>query len=401
MRFLFYSHDGFGLGHTRRHLAVASALAGAAKDATILLVTGTDEVARLGLPARVEIMKLPALRKVANEEYSSRHLAVSFEEIRALRSDLLLTLVKSFRPNVTLVDKHPFGASGEFKAGLKALRKLGGRSVLGFRDILDEPERVRAEWRPYGMQRRIANYYDRVLIYGERAIFDPVSVYAFPDALAERTLFCGYVVRHDDLEELVNFSWPFPLRPERKRPVVLATAGGGEDGFQLLKAFVEAAQTAPWQGVAVAGPMTPEPQFAALQRYVTAGGVSLRRFVPHLSALLGSVDALVCMGGYNTLAEAVSLGVPTVCVPRVAPRTEQLIRALAFERLGLLKTVTPDKLAADSLRAAVNCVLTADVAALRARAHAALSFEGARRTAELLTSLAAEKSSRTNIQSVS
>ena len=25
-RFLFYSHDGFGLGHTRRHLAVAHAL---------------------------------------------------------------------------------------------------------------------------------------------------------------------------------------------------------------------------------------------------------------------------------------------------------------------------------------------------------------------------------------
>ena len=26
MRFLFYSHDGLGLGHTRRHLAIAKAL---------------------------------------------------------------------------------------------------------------------------------------------------------------------------------------------------------------------------------------------------------------------------------------------------------------------------------------------------------------------------------------
>ena len=61
--------------------------------------------------------------------------------------------------------------------------------------------------------------------------------------------------------------------------------------------------------------------------------------MPNLSAWFGDVDALVCMGGYNTLAEAANAGTATVCVPRVAPRAEQAIRAQAFARLGLLQAV--------------------------------------------------------------
>jgi predicted glycosyltransferase len=72
MRFLFYSHDGLGLGHTRRHLALATALTELAPAASVLLVSGADDVHRLGLPDNVEVIKLPCLRKVANDHYVSR-----------------------------------------------------------------------------------------------------------------------------------------------------------------------------------------------------------------------------------------------------------------------------------------------------------------------------------------
>src|SRR5205807_3120239 len=179
MRFLFYSHDGLGLGHTRRHIAVAAALARICPTAAILVATSAEEVERHGLPHRVEILKLPGLRKESNESYSPRRLPLSADEIRSLRAALLVTTVKRFRPDVVLVDKHPFGARGEFKAGLKALRKKGGRAVLGLRDILDDPAQVLREWQPHQMQKRIAQYYDGVLVYGERAIFDPLKAYAF------------------------------------------------------------------------------------------------------------------------------------------------------------------------------------------------------------------------------
>ena len=389
MRYLFYSHDGLGLGHTRRHLAVAEALTEMSLEASVLLVTGANGVSRLGLPPHVEILKLPSLRKVANDQYSSRNLRVPPEDIRALRSELLRTAVKSFQPVVVLVDKHPFGAGGEFKAGLRALRRQGGLAALGLRDILDEPTRVLAEWRPYRMQQRIAKYYDRVLVYGHHSVLDPISAYEFPAALAARTHFCGYVVNREMSDELVNFKSPLPERENESLPVVLATAGGGEDGFALLETFMRTAAGAPWHGVVVAGPMTPEPEMQTLQRLAAESGVTVRHFVPQLSALFNSVDALVCMGGYNTISEAVSRGVPTVCVPRVVPRTEQLIRALAFERLGLMRTVHPDQLNPQKLREQIAAAIATPRQELRQRASKLLSFEGARQAAGHLIKLAA------------
>src|SRR6266850_2561826 len=392
LRFLFYSHDSLGFGHTRRHLAVAAALAEQATAATILLVTGAEEIARHGLPRQVEILKLPGLRKDANEKYSSRRLPVSVAEIRSLRSALLLATVKNFTPAVVLVDKHPFGASGEFKSGLKALRRSGGRAVLGLRDILDEPRQVLKEWRPYKMQQRIAEYYDEVLIYGERAVFDPVTAYDFPGPLAERTRFCGYVLNREHERSLENFEWPFPGREKRTRPVVLATAGGGEDGYRTLETFIRAAADGPWHAAAVAGPMTPDAELASLEKLATEKGVALRTFVPHLSALFDSVDALVCMGGYNTLVESAALGIPTVCVPRVKPRIEQLMRAEAFERLGLLQICRPGELTPEKLREQIFTAIKIRPQALRARAKDALKFNGASSAAECLLSLASRTS---------
>ena len=155
-RFLFYSHDGFGLGHMRRHLAVARALTELAPEASVLLVTGSDVVSRLNLTPSIDILKLPGLRKVSNDEYASRHLRILVSEIRALRSELLHAAVKAYRPTVVLVDKHPFGAKGEFRAGLEELRATGGCAVLGLRDILDEPASVLKEWSPHRMRERIS-----------------------------------------------------------------------------------------------------------------------------------------------------------------------------------------------------------------------------------------------------
>jgi predicted glycosyltransferase len=197
-RFLLYSHDGFGLGHTRRHVAIAAALAEMAPRASVLLASGADDVYRLGLPPRVEALKLPGLRKVANDRYQSRRLGIPTQEIRALRSALLVTAVKSFRPDVVLVDKHPFGPGGEFVDALAALKGLGGRATLGLRDILDEPPAVLSEWAAGNVRKGIEQFYDRVLVYGERSVFDPIAEYQFPQSLVERTRFCGYVLNRED-----------------------------------------------------------------------------------------------------------------------------------------------------------------------------------------------------------
>jgi predicted glycosyltransferase len=396
-RFLFYSHDGFGLGHTRRHLAVAQALTELAPEASVLLATGSDIMNRLNLTPPIDILKLPGLRKVSNDEYAPRHLQIPVSEIRALRSDLLLATVKAYRPTVVLVDKHPFGAKGEFRAGLEELRAAGGCAVLGLRDILDEPASVLKEWSAYRMRERISTFYDLVLVYGDRSVFDPVVEYDFPESLAARTRFCGYVVNRDDAELAGE---PLPsayLKDRGARPSVLATAGGGEDGFLVLQTFIRAAADGSWDAIAVAGPMSPVPELKTLRRLASKANVALHTYLPNLPEMFRSVDALVCMGGYNTLAEAVSRGVPTVCVPRTTPRREQLIRARAFERLGLLAMITPEKVNAVNLGRAIHSVVGISRQQLLARVHSALSFDGARQAARHLLALASAQPSCASI----
>ncbi len=389
-RFLFYSHDGLGLGHTRRNLAIAAALVELCPDASVLLACGTDEAHRLGLPAHVDVLKLPGLRKTKNDEYAARRLPVPKNDIRYLRSCLLEAAIRAFRPAVVLIEKHPFGARGEFRAGLQTLKEYGGRSVLGLRDILDDPAVVRREWAQHRLQERIAMFHDRVFVYGEPAVFDPVVEYRLPEPVARRTCFCGYVVNQDD-DAPSDPRPPEFSRAGRARPVVLATAGGGEDGFALLEHFISAADGAPWQGIVVAGPMIPEPELGLLREKAARATVQLHSFIPKLPALFGFIDALVCMGGYNTLTEAAAQSIPTVCVPRIVPRFEQLIRARAFERLGLLRMVHPKELGAAALRDAVSAALLTHREGLRDRVRARLNFDGARCAAHELLALAASE----------
>jgi predicted glycosyltransferase len=388
-RFLMYSHDGLGFGHARRNLAIATALTSASPNASVLLATSADEIHRLGVPPRVDVVKLPGLRKVANEQYTGRRLRIGGTGVINVRNSLLQATVESFKPSVILVDKHPLGARGELVPAIATIRGAGGRTVLGFRDILDEPQQVRAEWRGGDIPAVIAEHYDRILVYGHPAVLDPATEYGLPPEVAARTRFTGYVCNPPPVDRMTRDAFPLALLKPDGRPTVLATAGGGEDGFAILEAFIEAAAGADWRAIVVAGSQSTPEKRQQLREAAERAGVTFHTFVRGLDAWFDAVDCLVCMGGYNTIAEALSRGTPTVCVPRIIPRTEQLIRAEAFSRLGLMHYVHPERLTGESLREEVRASLQDSRTDLRARAHARLGFDGAQRAATLLLELAA------------
>jgi len=383
VRALFYSHDGQGLGHVRRNLAVADAVTRLDPRASVLVVSSTDHIDSLVVPPRVDILKLPGLCKVTNTSYASRRLGLSARETSSMRSALIASATESFAPQVLLSDKHPHGAHGELRASLAVLRAAGGRAVLGLRDILDEPATVRAEWQAAGVLDAIADDYDRVLVYGNRSVLDPAEVYGMTAPVRRLVRYCGYVANtpapHDGA----------PLCQPDGRPVVLATAGGGEDGNALLQAFVEASRDAPWHPVVVAGTDAAAEDAAALQRQVTELGGTYHRFVRNLPVHFTDIDALVCMGGYNTTTEALRAAVPTVLVPRVAPRQEQLLRARAFTALGLLQSVEPADLDGARLASAVQEALGDSRHRIQSAVQRVLGVDGADRAAAELLALAA------------
>ncbi|RMF19916.1 MAG: hypothetical protein D6760_12560 [Deltaproteobacteria bacterium] len=360
-RILFYSHDSFGLGHFRRSLTIASFLVRHIKGLSVLMLTGLDSAASFEAPRGVDFVKLPSIWKAGPDQYQTRHLRVSFARVHRMRAQLVRDVVRAFDPMLFVVDNVPLGVDAELMPTLKYLKKKRPhvRIVLTMRDVLDTPDHICPRWREIGVYDALEDFYDEIWIAGCRALFDPVTLYQFPPRVARRARFCGYVVRSVTPGETVYLRKQFRLEGA---PVVVASCGGGGDGYPLLDAFAGAARPLAADGirsVVFLGPDMPPEQrrdlkerLLPLSEYVTTFD-----YRPDLVAFLDLASATVSMAGYNTTCELVAMRKRAAVVPRVYPRFEQLLRAQAFERHGLMRVVHPDVLDAGELEGAVRCCL--------------------------------------------
>ena len=69
-------------------------------------------------------------------------MSIDFENLKNLRSALILSAVKSFDPDVFIVDKAPLGMKREVLSDAEVPHAASGLprfTVLGLRDVLDDP----------------------------------------------------------------------------------------------------------------------------------------------------------------------------------------------------------------------------------------------------------------------
>src|SRR5262249_22678984 len=151
LRVALYSHDTMGLGHMRRNLLIAQTLIGSPSPPVILMIAGAKEAGALPLPPGVDCLTLPSLGKDGEGRTCCRCLDLNLPALLALRSKTIAAALDAFEPDVLIADKVPRGAGHELDASLEAIRAHGlTRCVLGLRDVLDDPETVRREWREAG-----------------------------------------------------------------------------------------------------------------------------------------------------------------------------------------------------------------------------------------------------------
>jgi predicted glycosyltransferase len=344
-KILLYSHDTFGLGNIRRSLLLCQALRQEYADSAILLVTGSPVIHALPIPDGIDYIKLPCLDRVDAERYEPRFLSSWSEEVTRMRRGILLGTILDFSPDLMIVDKRAAGIDGELLDSLRALRRDQGavKLVLGIRDILDEPDKTRRSLARNQSFATIERYYDEVWIYGERSLFDAVTEYGFPEAVARKTHYCGYLQREAP-------ALPRPPGPPR----VLVTTGGGGDGSDLIEAYLEGLadlpRRIPLQTTVVFGPQMPAPRHREmLERFGMLPDVTFVDFDPDLARRYAEADVVVCMAGYNTVCELLSFGRRAVLVPRGQPVSEQLLRARLFAARGDFEMVEPDALEPDAL----------------------------------------------------
>ncbi|BCS34824.1 membrane protein [Luteitalea sp. TBR-22] len=338
-RIVLYSHDTMGLGHVRRNLAIARGVAEADFDASTLLICGAREAGALAMPPGVDCVTLPGLRKELGGQYDARSLDVTLRELIELRSRAIDSVIASFRPDVLVVDNVPRGACGELERTLVRLRREGRtRCVLGLRDVLDDAAAVRQEWHTRGNRAAIAAWYDAVWIYGDPRLLDPVVEYDLGPEVAAKARYVGYLDR------------TMAPRPRQEvavpgAPFALCLVGGGQDGFEVADAFARARMADGLQRVLVTGPFMPADLRSTLEGLAAADPtLTVHAFVDEPTALIARAEAVVCMGGYNTVNEVLSYRSRALVVPRVAPRLEQLVRATRLRDLGLVDMLLPAEL---------------------------------------------------------
>ena len=338
-RIALYSHDTVGLGHFRRNLSIASVVVDSPTPTDILLISGSRESVSFPVPAGVDCLTLPGLAKHGGS-YTARTLAASLDEIVELRSVIIAAALESFQPDVLIVDKVARGVCGELDLALRRLAELGcTRCVLGLRDVLDDVQTTRAEWESADTATTIADLYDAVWIYGDPTVFDLCHEYSVPAPVAERATFTGYL-GHGRPQILAGLD-PAVIAA----PYALCLVGGGEDGFALADAFTADPLPSGLRSVVVTGPyMDPGHRCRLRDRAESRLDMTLLGFVQDCDELIIGAEAVVSMGGYNTVCELLAHAKRPLIVPRVTPRTEQLIRAQRLADRGLVDVLHPDQL---------------------------------------------------------
>ena len=350
-RVLIYSHDTFGLGHLRRSRAIANALVADRPGISVVIVSGSPVIGSFEFGRGVDYVRVPGVTKLPDGNYRSLNLNIPLDEAVHLRESIIRETAESFAPDLMLVDKEPTGFRGEVVPALELLRDRGSRIVLGVRDVLDEPAALVPEWQRKGAVEILDRFYDEIWIYGLDAIYRPLAAIGLPERLVRATTYTGYLRR--EMPEPSSLARYPKLASE---PFILVTTGGGGDGDNVIDWVIsayEADSTIMMPALIVFGPFIDrERRQAFLARIGRHPKLDAIAFDTKLELLMRRASAVVAMGGYNTFCEILSFDKPTLIVPRVKPRREQLIRAEAAERLGLARMLNEDGGARDPARMA-------------------------------------------------
>ncbi|HAJ19409.1 MAG TPA: hypothetical protein DCL95_04995 [Rhodospirillaceae bacterium] len=350
-RVLIYSHDTFGLGHLRRCRAIAHHLVEKNKDVTVLILTGSSIIGSFDFRSRVDFVRVPGVIKLRNGDYTPLQLHIDIEDTLALRESIIRHTASMFDPDLFIVDKEPLGLRGEVEETLHVMRDRGVPTVLGLRDVMDDPDLLEPEWERKNVMPALQDLFDAIWVYGLPQIHDPLAGINVPDSVRRKMTYTGYLRR--EVSSDGNLSQPAKL----DSPYILVTPGGGGDGEVMVDWVIrayEADRQQPYPALIVLGPFMPsETQAQFIERATVLDDVEVITFDAHMESLMSEAVGVVAMGGYNTFCEIMSFDKRALIVPRTVPRREQFIRAKRFQELNLVSMLATEK------QADVSAMITA------------------------------------------
>jgi len=375
--FLYVQHL-LGVGHLKRAMTLAAALA--ARGLQVTLASG-------GLPPQeapapgVRWVQLPPA-STSDSGFSAlvdadgRPVDAAW---KVARTEALLAAWRAADAQALIIELFPFGRRMmrfELLPLLDAARAAARPPVIvcSVRDLLGgKIDKARHE----KIAAQVEQYFDHVLVHGDPSLAPFERTFLCTDRIASRLAYSGYIVD----ERLAEDGDPTAGAGE-----VIVSAGGGAVGAHLLETAVRARPLTSlanrtWR--VLAGVNQPAADFAALQARVAREGegrVVLERARRDFTVLLKNGFLSISQVGYNTTMELLQAGIRAVGVPFAAgAEIEQTLRAQLLAARGLLELVEEKDLDPASLAAAIE-----RAAACTPRMRPAIDLDGAARSAALI-----------------
>jgi predicted glycosyltransferase len=375
-KLLLYVQNLLGIGHLRRAAAISRAAVFGGLDVTF--VSGGMPVPNLDVGG-ARFHQLPPVRTIDDDfKVLVDSDGVQIDDAwKANRRDALLAVFDQVAPDILLTELFPFGRR-QLRFELLPLleRARAARNppkvVCSMRDIL--VTKPRAD-RNLEIVETIEAYYDRILVHGDERVITLAETFPMHDRIQHLLAYTGYVLTPAHVGDT----------GEGGTGEVVISAGGGAVGrVTLPEVFRLRAETSladrPWRFVT--GHHMPEEIYQDLK--ARAGdGITVERSRPDLPAVIERADLSISQAGYNTIAELMAAGTPSVVIPfEGGIETEQRLRADLLAGRGHLQVVAEDRLSGESLDQAMRAALAAG-----RRPMSEVGLDGAERTHALLRDL--------------
>ncbi len=319
---LIYAHDGRGLGHASRSIAIGMAVRRLYPDLKVLFITGSRMVSQLVGSVPLDWLKLPAYQtKVVGGVSTGRKgfSNIADTELGEYRRTIIQHLIGVMRPRCILADHTPQGKHKELVPSLETTRDTDSVWVLGVRGWVGSVPQV---WS--GTAKSLfSEFYRHLLWYGDSRLLGEDQAKALKSHFAVQPLETGYVCRISELDQWQSLQHS----TEDNIAGVVSIPWLGEDTEHVIKQLYHALNIiGPQYGIwrlFIGSPDDFSNQewiqsfFAKLQFCkVTPAGEQYQH------ALLKAKTAVI-YGGYNSLTDVFYANIPTVVLMRGMQDEEQ------------------------------------------------------------------------------
>lgn len=344
-RIVFYSQHLVGVGHHFRNRQIIRALA---DEYDVYFVDGGRPVPGATLPVSVQIHHLTPVFKDLVTGHLTSETGYDIQTVLKTRKQTLNSLITRVCPEVFIIEYFPFARwelAGELLEAIDTGQAMNPdiRIICSLRDV---PRRVPDSDQVCSI---LNHHFHALLIHADPQLARLEDHFSDTDNIHIPVHYTGYVVEPLD-------SVGCELQTQN---YVLVSAGGGADGYDLIKPCIKAWQRLSQRGIVegrkmviFTGPFMQQAQYDTLENMCKGGPFHIDRFTSHFLHWMRCADLSISRAGYNTCMNILTTRTRAILVPGSLV-SDQEFRAHRLSELGLAYTLLPQNLTSNKMAKAI------------------------------------------------